>query len=280
MSGLVRCSGRVAILLATLVTGCSGGPVRLGSDIPRGVPLSGGRDISAEACGFQLLYLFPLWVNNNYLPVWSNDRHRRAYVALTAQAGRDLITDVAVREKWDWGLVGTLYCTELKAKAVQARPIPVPVVVPAPPASESAVPAASTTPAVPAPDASPPAAPASAPPVPVPAIAPALPIAAPPLPSVVPPTVLAPLVEPAAAVPAPATAAPTGFAPGAQVRLRADATLRTRSLPDAEAVDGIDRGTTFTLKAVLKKDTGAWWYVTSDQGSGWVLDSGLEAAAP
>jgi len=64
------------------------------------------------------------------------------------------------------------------------------------------------------------------------------------------------------------------LAPGAQAQLRAPA--RTRSLPDAPPVKGLDAGVTVTLKVALKKDTGAWWYVTAPAGSGWVREGDLE----
>jgi len=88
-----------------------------------------------------------------------------------------------------------------------------------------------------------------------------------------PPTVRAP-VAPAAAAPPP-SASPGTFATGGQARLRTVA--RTRSSEDAPAVKGLDPGVAVTLKVVLKKDTGAWWYVSAPAGSGWVRESELEA---
>jgi hypothetical protein len=78
---------------------------------------------------------------------------------------------------------------------------------------------------------------------------------------------------------APPVAPPPGvLAPGATAQLRAPA--RTRSLADAPVVKGLDAGVAVTLKVVLKKDTGAWWYVTGPSGSGWVREGDLEPSAP
>ena len=84
--------------------------------------------------------------------------------------------------------------------------------------------------------------------------------------------------------PAPAAAAPPAraatppppgvLAPGAQAKLRAPA--RTRSLADAAVVKGLEAGATVTLKVLLKKDSGAWWYVAGPTGSGWVRETDVE----
>lgn len=106
--------------------------------------------------------------------------------------------------------------------------------------------------------------PSSAPPVVPPA----------PLPSAAPAATPAPAPAPASRPPPP----PGVLAPGAQARLRVAA--RTRSLDDAPPAKGLDAGATVTLKVVLKKDTGAWWYVTAPAGSGWVREANLELPAP
>jgi len=95
-----------------LLAGCAGTPVQLGSRVSAAVPVGESRSISAEACGFQLLLFIPIGVNG---------RLKAAYSALEAKAGGDFITDVEVKERWTYGFVGTLYCTQLRARAIKAR---------------------------------------------------------------------------------------------------------------------------------------------------------------
>lgn len=103
----------LSVITATaLLSACAGTPVPLGSRVNDVVPTGEARTISAEACGFQLLLLLPLGVN---------DRMARAYGSLKNQAGDAFITDVKVEERWTYGFVGTSYCTALQAKAVQAK---------------------------------------------------------------------------------------------------------------------------------------------------------------
>jgi hypothetical protein len=89
--------------------GCSGIPISLGSPVDGPVPKGTERQISSESCGFQLLLLIPIAVNG---------RAAQAYHDLEAQAGGDFITDVEVKETWTYGFVGTLYCTQMRAKAI------------------------------------------------------------------------------------------------------------------------------------------------------------------
>lgn len=97
---------------ATLLSACAGTPVSLGTRSAVAMPNGAERAISAEACGFQLLLLIPIAIN---------ERMSRAYESLQAQAAGDYITAVQVQERWNWGLVGTLYCTVLQAKAIAAK---------------------------------------------------------------------------------------------------------------------------------------------------------------
>ena len=116
--------------------------------------------------------------------------------------------------------------------------------------------------------------PESAPVVPTP-VAPA-----PVVPAPVPPVVATPQIPPPApkAAVAAASVPPGVLVAGGQARLRASA--RTRSIKDAPVVKGLEPGLTVTLKVVLKKDTGAWWYVNAGAASGWVRDVDLEPVAP
>lgn len=100
------------VMVFVLLFGCAGIPVQLGSRISGDVLTGPGRPISAEACGFQLLLLIPIALNN---------RMERAYRSLQEQAGGDFITDVQIKERWIWGLVGTGYCTDLTATAIPRK---------------------------------------------------------------------------------------------------------------------------------------------------------------
>mgnify|MGYP001609766191 FL=1 len=98
------------IMLALLIVniGCSGVPVKIDSFPKRSIDTTKGRVIRAQACGFQLLLLIPIMING---------RQARAYQYLLMNAGGDYITNVKVKESWTYGLVGTIYCTELEATA-------------------------------------------------------------------------------------------------------------------------------------------------------------------
>lgn len=93
----------------TVVAGCSGVPVALGTRSSVSVPGGAARTITAEACGFQLFLFIPIGING---------RMESAYRELEKQAAGDFITDVEVQERWAYGFVGTSYCTALKAKAI------------------------------------------------------------------------------------------------------------------------------------------------------------------
>ncbi len=102
--------GRLSTLLAlSALAGCSGIPISLGSPVDGPIPKGTERQISSESCGFQLLLVIPIAVNG---------RAAQAYHELEAQAGGDFITDVEVKETWTYGFVGTLYCTQMRAKAI------------------------------------------------------------------------------------------------------------------------------------------------------------------
>ena len=108
----IRSIRLTTIAAAALLAGCAGTPVQLGTRTSVPMPTSGvARPISAEACGFQLLLL---------IPINTNDRLATAYRSLVAQAGNDYITDVEVQESWGYRLVGTSYCTAIKAKAIKS----------------------------------------------------------------------------------------------------------------------------------------------------------------
>lgn len=106
-----------AILTLLTFSGCSGRTITLGNsqlgnsdqkiNVSK-IDLTRGREVSAQASGFQLLL---------FIPININDRHERAYQSLRAQAGSDFLSDVKIKESWTYGLVGTLYTTRFEAKA-------------------------------------------------------------------------------------------------------------------------------------------------------------------
>ena len=103
---------RLAMFAAALaLAACEGVPVRLGTPVKDSAPQGTAREITAESCGFQLLLLIPIAIN---------DRQGRAYRQLEKLAFGDFITDVRVQERWTYAFVGTIYCTSIQAKAVRS----------------------------------------------------------------------------------------------------------------------------------------------------------------
>jgi hypothetical protein len=80
----------------------------VGDVVPAGVDRSAGRAVWGEATGYQILLV---------IPYDNNDRHARAYEQLKANAGDAWITDVAVKERWTYLLLGTEYTTTFRATA-------------------------------------------------------------------------------------------------------------------------------------------------------------------
>ncbi|MDD3762755.1 MAG: hypothetical protein PHP86_05660 [Nevskiales bacterium] len=101
----------VVAAIVMLTSACAGTPVSMGTSSSRTPPVAGTeRLITAEACGFQLLLLIPVNVN---------DRLERAYIELQEKAAGDYIADVRMQERWVWAFIGTRYCTRLQAKAIR-----------------------------------------------------------------------------------------------------------------------------------------------------------------
>ena len=96
------------LIAVAILAACNSVPVQLGPDPNVKYESAKPRQISAEACGFQLLLFIPIAINT---------RAVKAYRALQAQAGGDYITDVKVTESWIYAFVGTVYCTGLEATA-------------------------------------------------------------------------------------------------------------------------------------------------------------------
>ena len=101
----------IYLFIVTIVlslVGCSSVPVKMNEVPSKTVDYSKGREISGKACGFQLLLLIPISIN---------DRQHRAYTQLFVSAGGDYVSDVEIEDSWFYGFVGTGYCTEMNAKA-------------------------------------------------------------------------------------------------------------------------------------------------------------------
>lgn len=87
-----RLTKLVVVVFVALCGGCAGTVVPLGCRGP--APVGAARTIKAEACGFRLLLLIPIYIDG---------RAERAYREFEEQAAGDFITNVQVRERWIWG---------------------------------------------------------------------------------------------------------------------------------------------------------------------------------
>jgi hypothetical protein len=94
--------------ISLMLVGCSGTPVHIQTTSPKLYESvkDKGKTISASASGFQLLL---------FIPIDINDRQKRAYQLLEAQAGGGYITNVKIKEEWTYALVGTSYKTTMTA---------------------------------------------------------------------------------------------------------------------------------------------------------------------
>ena len=100
--------GVVGVVLLVGSLGCASTPVRFQAMTPGSDDASTSRQVSAEACGFHLFGLIPIKINS---------RQRRAQQSLERAAPGAYLTDVRVRERWMYALVGNMFCTEITAKA-------------------------------------------------------------------------------------------------------------------------------------------------------------------
>lgn len=105
-SNTIRLS--ILFLLCITIASCVSTPVTFRTMADQKYDISKGRTITADACGFQLLGIFPININ---------DRAHLAYNSLREQAGFDYMTDIKVQEKWYYAYIGTVYCTVLEATA-------------------------------------------------------------------------------------------------------------------------------------------------------------------
>jgi len=98
----------LGIFLALLFAGCVGSVVKFNTMAEQPYDTARGREIRGSACGFQFYLFFPIMIN---------DRAQRAYDRLVEAADGDYIADIKVNERWVYALIGTGYCTDLKATA-------------------------------------------------------------------------------------------------------------------------------------------------------------------
>jgi len=108
MKSISRISILLLILVMTLNIGCAGQPLNINTTLNQEYDKSKGRTISITANSFQLFLLIPIMVNS---------RQARAYDALMKEAGNDYVTDIKIREEWQYALVGTIYKTTIEATA-------------------------------------------------------------------------------------------------------------------------------------------------------------------
>jgi hypothetical protein len=97
------------LLVGILGQGCVSNSVVINSATDMSeIDKTKGRFIQGQAAGMQFFLFFPLG---------SNTRQERAYQDLLEKAGRDVITDVQIRENWTYAFVGITYTTIFEAMA-------------------------------------------------------------------------------------------------------------------------------------------------------------------
>ena len=105
---IIRMMHGILLLLLITVTGCAGTVVKFNAMPEQPYDATKGREIMGGACGIQLI---------TFIPIMINDRAQRAYEEMVIAAGGDYVTDIKVNERWIYALVGTVYCTDMKAMA-------------------------------------------------------------------------------------------------------------------------------------------------------------------
>ncbi len=103
---LVYCA--LLAFATTGLLGCTGTMVRIPNVPERAYDSSAGKQLSAEASGFQLL----LWI-----PIGTNQVHQQCYQSLQLQAQGHFITDVRFQDSWTYAFVGTVYTVKMEATA-------------------------------------------------------------------------------------------------------------------------------------------------------------------
>jgi hypothetical protein len=90
----------------------AGTPVAVGTRADQLTAGGESRVIQAQACGFELLM---------FIPININDRMARAYASLQTSAEGGAISNVEIQDSWGWRLIGTQYCTTLRARTVKIK---------------------------------------------------------------------------------------------------------------------------------------------------------------
>lgn len=103
---------RIALLLALTVS-CISQPVFIPENTKQ-QPKSDQNSITypayAKECGFVLLFLIPIGIN---------DRFAKAYAKISAQAKNGILSQLTLQESWYYGFIGTGYCTTMTALIIR-----------------------------------------------------------------------------------------------------------------------------------------------------------------
>ena len=99
---------RVTACAVLLLAGCSGPLVNVSPVPPTGYSEAGRT--SGQACGLLFFSLIPFGVN---------DRVERAYVRALDEKDATALTDTSITERWFFGLVGPVVCTEVEGLAIR-----------------------------------------------------------------------------------------------------------------------------------------------------------------
>lgn len=100
--------GKLAAMGAIALAACQNTPVYIQSGGALHRDARKGERVLAESCGYQLF---------SFIPIRQKNRAVRAYEKLQARADQRVLTDIEVEERWAWIVVGTLYCTRMRAVA-------------------------------------------------------------------------------------------------------------------------------------------------------------------
>jgi len=106
----LRRAALAAAALGTLLTGCVGKLVTVAPQMPEHYADAG--PTRGSACGFLLLDLIPIAIN---------DRADRAYAAALHNANAVAVTDTTIADRWYFAVLGTVLCTDLAGQAVRVE---------------------------------------------------------------------------------------------------------------------------------------------------------------
>ena len=98
---------------ACLALSCAGTPTYLGPREDVAYASEDRIDYTVTECGAQLLL---------FIPFFNNDRTARALRAIEERAGDRYVTDIRIRERWMYLVLGIIYCTEMIAATFPKGP--------------------------------------------------------------------------------------------------------------------------------------------------------------